>query len=709
MIDHMQYDPFTSDYAISKMQPPFQYYDKKDDEDGAHQWLLADVMNKIEASRGRITIFRRNFALFKGIHYRTNESRDNVRDDVVSTRNPRMCMNFIQENVEAKCSKRSRVRPGIAFIPNNDEWKDEVNAKCAKMLTDFRMEQIDFDTIMSWCDKYSFLMGSAFATVGWNPEIGPVMPAQKEAGKPIARLDSQGKPTGEFVQGDVHIGDVEVKYWRPDEFFPELGKRIWSQVNEYVTVEMVHMNELKMDYPEHADKISPTKKPIFDYDSFTEKLIESVAMKCTFVHKPTKHFPEGAKIIFTDGCILERIDYPYVDINGEKLQKLDAELLTDIDVIGEIHGRPFVNNIVQAQRHHNMITSAIARNHGIASAPKWMVPKGACSVNSLNNDITIVEVTGPRMPQLVQTNPTGGEIFNYQDRLENWINKFSAIYPVSQGQAPSQVSASVALQFLDEQEMQREANSVRKRNKFIRAIYQQMLERMSQYYSPNDGRMVQILGKDNEYMIKKFKEENFNFNCAVVIQNTSALPDSKAGKIQAIMDLNQATQAEPIFKNPEIINMLDLGTNEAFKDQATVSVKAAKACIESILNGDAVVEPQIYDDFLAQYPIFLRELQGRNFKEKVPSENQQRLIQHIMVMESLMWQRSLKNPLFKQKLLMIDCFPIFFNIPNLVPQSILPPPSETELAVQGMDMSKTKMAQETGEAPGTEQPITSEV
>jgi len=46
----------------------------------------------------------------------------------------------------------------------------------------------------------------------------------------------------------------DLKYWRADEFFPELGKD-FDKVNEYTTVEMVHMNELKKDYPDKAEKI----------------------------------------------------------------------------------------------------------------------------------------------------------------------------------------------------------------------------------------------------------------------------------------------------------------------------------------------------------------------------------------------------------------------------------------------------------------------
>ena len=687
MIDHTMYDPWNSDFGASKNQPPFENFEGRDDEEKSLSWLISDIENKVESSRGKMNIWRRNFAMFKGIHYKTSETRDSDRDDTTSVRQPRMVMNFIQENVEAKVSQRARYNPGIALIPNNDEQRDRNNAKAAKMLADHRIEDVDFNSKLGWCDKLTFLMGTAYMYIGWDKDDGPLHPKYLESGKKSVKvLDKDGKIIGETDQ-EIHVGDVSMRYFRPDELFLQLGKRRFEDVNEFTILEFVDVNELKVDFPEVAHKIQQTRKPIFDYDSFTEKLIENYAMKCTYYHRPTKHFPAGCKIVFSEGTVLSRTEFPYKSSNEEKIRKLPIEIMTDIEVIGEILGRPFVNTIVQPQRHHNMITSAIARNHGVVSAPKWMMPKGCCSINQLDNDITVVQYTGPVAPKLVQMNPTGGELFTYQDKLENYIQKFSKIYPVSQGEVPAGITAAAALRFLDEQESQRESFALKKRNRFIRNIYKQVLERMNQYYDPSDGRMAKILGKDNEYMVKTFKDENFDFNCSVVIQNTSGLPDSKAGKIQAIVDLNQVTQNDPIFKKEEIIQMLDLGADETFKDQASTSLKAANSVLDDILDGKTnISEPQVYDDHLIHYSVFMRALQSRTFKEKTPSNIQNILIERIRTIEGLMWERANKNQLFAQKVQMLDNFPVFFSVPNFQAMQA------TQMMMQAEDQMKAQLA-----------------
>lgn len=621
-ISHTQYDPFSSDYNVSGSQKEFQFYIKEHGNDfiKAHQWLMTDIQNKIQASRGRVDVYRRNVAMYKGIHYQSGESRDNVRNDVTSIRNPRMCINYIYDMVEQKVAQRARNKPGIAFIPHNqNEWKDITNAKTAKMLYDYKAKECDLDGKFSEADKISFLQGMASIEVGYAD------------------------------------GDVKYRVWRPDELFFQIGKRRMDDVSEYTTIEFCSVDQLKEEYPEAALEIRATSTMMFDYETFEEKAIEDITRKYTFIHKPTKFFDVGCKIIFCEDCILEWTTFPYED------KQLPIETLTDIDVIGELHGRPFVNNIVQAQRHHNLITSAIARNHGVASAPKWIVPKGACSISNLNGEITVVEYSGPRAPELRQNNPTGQEVFMYQDKLEKFIGQLSGIYAISKGEVPPRISAASALMFLDEQEQQRESRAIAKRNKLIRGVATKTLSRMKQFYKPEDNRFARILGKDNEYLVKNFNSD-FDFNCSVEIQNTSALPDSKAGRIQAIVDLNQATSTDPIFKREEVIQMLDLGADETFKSEATVSLKAAQSILSDILDGATEVpEPQPYDDLLVHYGVFMRALQARTFKEVLPSATQEVIIDRITTIEFLMWERSLKNQLFRNKLAMLDNYPVFFS------------------------------------------------
>lgn len=668
------YDDFI-DVSLEAAQDtkPFAFINHKDPEE-LLEWLNNEFENRRRANESRMRVYREHMALYKGIHYRYQDTRDfeyRRNTGQRTLRTPKVVVNFVYEMVEAKISKMSRQKPSIAVLPNNNEHSDKVNARLVKKFIDNRWNEVNIEDIFADQAKYSFIFGDGYVLIEWDPEAGEVHPLYEQYKDEKGRFPEvkDGKLTGKMVDRKPMIGDVTYKVYGPDRVYPPLFVNSFDEADDVFITEYIHIDKLKSMYPSKAEHIKATSPNwIYDYDLMREREMNNEVMIYKYYHKKTKFLPEGRAIIATDSVILE--DGPIGYEHGE----LPLLKLSDIDVPGEFYGRSFITHVRTLQRHHNNLSSSIARNHGMASHPKWMMPKGACSVNSLGNDLTVVEYTGPQPPVLVQSNPTPVEVFEYQDKLERYIEKMSAIYGVSRGEPPRGVKAAVALQFLDEQEQQRESRNVAKWQKNIRLCAKMTLSLMKQFYKPEDGRTIRIIGKDNTYMLKSFAKADFESAYDVIIQNSSSLPDSKAARIQAIIDLNMSSQTEPIFSKEEVIDMLDLGNREGFIDEATVAARAADSIYESIINGEEVPEPQPYDDLLTHYKAFTRKLQARTFKEELPSEIQQKLISRIKTIEGLMFLKQQKNPVFAQKLMMLDNYPIFFTVPEAPTESEIPVP-----------------------------------
>ena len=291
-------------------------------------------------------------------------------------------------------------------------------------------------------------------------------------------------------------------------------------------------------------------------------------------------------------------------------------------------------------------------------------------VKSLQNDVVVCEYAGPVPPKLIASNTTSPEVFNYMDKLERYIEKGSVVYSTSRGEPPKGVTAEVAMQFLDEQEEKRESQAVSRRYSIIKEIYKRTAQIMSVKYKADDGRMIRILGDDNEYLIENFKEANFKALGDVKIKHVSSLPTSKTGRISTIVNLNNATNTDPqgpVFKREEIIQMLDLGLDEAFTERSTISVKAAQTNLDKIIRGEEPSEPQISDDLIIHHGIFTEELESRTFRDLAPSKMRDVLIQHITTIEGLMYLRAKKIPMFAQKIQMMDNYPLFFELPPELP------------------------------------------
>ena len=684
------FDDFSSTENIAREveYKPFQFREKPGDKKATLEWLNQNFDTVEEASQSRFITYRRYHSLYKGIHWRFNDVRDTDRDIEYSERKPRATVNFIREMVDTKVSQMARFKVNYALIPSHNEQSDINNAKGCKLLLDARSEELSMETLHQEADHIKYLYGVVFQMVLWDKDCGPLHPSYRKLTETFGDdiPNKYKKKLKNRGAAPIHLGDVDVQNYGPDRIFPEINKRRWRDVNHFDFIEWVDIDELKADYPHHKNDINENNRAKYDYELMEVGYPARQIMVRHFYHKKTKHLPNGAYIKYTDDVILEMKEYPYND------GRLPFIWDGDVSVYGELWPRSFINDIEQMQRHYNNTSSAQARDAGQGMMPKWVAAKNSCKIHSFNNEFTLMEFKGPIAPKLVQNNPVSEQSFVLQDRWEKKIAQHSKVYDISRGEVPPGVTANSALRFLDEQESQRTMPEEVKRKLRVLAVYRMMLMRMSQFYKPHDQRTVKTLGKNNQYLIKSIKRADFSRIYDIKIQNQSALPDTKTGKISAIIDLNAATQKDPIFRAPEIVKMLDLGLDDAFKDEATVAVDSAKETLQLLLEEEPAPEPQPWDDLLVHYSIFTRAIQTVGFKTHTDQHIQQNIYNHIMIIENLMFERAKRNQVFLMKLSEFDNYPSFFTLPAPL-ASLMPQPAQP--GDDGMETTKIKsMGQE---------------
>lgn len=653
-------DAFESNFTGNMNEHLLPFIDYRD-ESTLLDWLVKDINSKFRSRSTRLEAIRRLDAMFKGLAYDVGgrTAGHNDLDDNLNQRRPKSIYNFINEMVEAKVSQRARFKPAIAVIPNNINIDDENRSEAVKILLTAKAQEIDLDTLVSNGDKINFLSGESYTYVRWNKNIGGIDPRYKEAiNKGLSLTYEDGTPIPTVFKGDIDIQPLG-----PDRCYHQLGKKRWADVCDVSVTDWVHIDELKAEYPEKADDIEATEGAYYQYyDSYNRNDYEYCALVIEYYYKPDRFLPNGAYVKFTPSAILEmNFDkYPYKD------NELPVVFDTDIDSQDEITGRPFTSNIEKLQRLHDMTSASMARGFAIANSPKWLYVKGSVDANKLTNTYSSLEVKGPIMPQLASFNGVPSASLDILTWSEKGIEKASSVYGISRGEPPKGIKAAVALQFLDEQEMQRESRGMAKRQRRIIDIYKKMLSIIQQYYTPKDGRIFKYLGEDNSYLVVDFESMDIQGEYDIKIQNSSSLPDSKTGKIAAILDLNTATQADPMFNKQEIAQMLDLGNDRRFKEQNSAGLKAAQFKLQKILNGEDHPEPRDFDDFITEYPVFFQALRQREFKGEDP-QVMQALTNYVTGMEYLMWKKAQMNPVFKQKVMMFDEYPIFYKVPMIAP------------------------------------------
>jgi hypothetical protein len=629
--------------------------------------------------------------MYKGIDYTTERSRIGNDGNDDGARRPKSIYNFIVEMVEAKIAQRSRFKPAITVIPATIDTADENRAESSKQILTAKAQEVDLETTLADGDRFNFLTGESYTYIPWNKNIGGINKLFKDAidqGLELKYEDGTPIPA-------VFKGDMDIQVLGPDKVYYQLGKKRWKDVDDCTVISWIHIDELKADYPEKANDISATDSFYHSYFTREERAEWSNhAMVVEYYYPPNRFLPKGAYIKTTPTVILEKtLEYPYRD------GKLPVVFDTDIDANGEIVGRPFTANIDKLQRLHDMVSASMARGYALSNSPKWMYPKGSIDPNKLSNQFSSLEYKGPVAPSLATfngVNPLSMDLLNWTEKS---IEKGSAVYGISRGEPPKGIKAAVALQFLDEQELQRESRGMAKRQRRTIEIYKMMLSRIQQFYTPGDGRILKYLGEDNVYQVTDLETMDISGEFDIRIENSSSLPDSKTGKIAAILDLNTATQADPMFGKEQIAQILDLGNDKRFKSENISSLKAAQTKIQNILYGTASPVPQEYDDFILEYPMFIKALRQREYKgedQRIVGE----LSTYIKGMEFLMWKKAQMNPAFKQRIMMFNEYPCFYQVPLMAPAPAMPGQTPSDAArpaaVSGgpMESQQQEMAQQ---------------
>ena len=679
-------DLFQDDMGVADANnKPFPFIDHTNEQE-VLDWCNKDIGSKIRSRQTRIELLRRLDALCKGISTSYNRRRDN-EIDAGEFKVPKVIVNFMNEMVEAKVAQRARFKPAITVIPNSVDSSDEIRAEAAKTLLTAKAQADNFEKVFADGDKTNFMRGESYTYIYWDKYAGGQDKRLEKA--PLTYED--GSPV-EYLP----VGEIKAEVLGPDRCFPQLGKKAWDKVDDVSIVEFVHIEELKHDYPNVEDMITESGSEYSWILSEEEKgFIGQYAMVTCYYHKPTRHLPKGKYVKFVNGTVLEMTDYPY------KHGKLPIVFDTDIDMPNELIGRPFISNIERLQRLHDMITTSWARGFAISSSPKWVYPKGAIDPNKLNNSYSGLEYSGPNAPQLVSFNGVNPAAIEGMQWTERAIEKGSSVYGISRGEPPAGVKAAVALQFLDEQEMQRESRGMAKRQVRVVEVNKMYLSLMQQFYKPNDGRVIKLLGEDNVYMIRPFESMEIYGEFDIRITNSSALPDSKTGKIAAILDLNTATQADPMFKPADIAQLLELGNDKRFTNQALASQKAAQFKLQQIIEKTGMPIPTPYDDYITEYPIFVSALRQRQYKGQDP-QILDGLANYIKGMEMLMWKKAQLNQALKARIMMMPDFPIFFEVPldpMMMPMAQMgaPQPANTDAVKNSNNQALQDQQKVTGE------------
>ena len=651
--------------------------DDNENETQVLKWLNAEIDFLRQENRDRTDEVRKHYQLYKGLSLE-RIARSDERDRLVDRNRVqrKVVINHLYDLTEQRVARFVKFKPSVAILPTNDEFSDKQASKLAKRIFDHIKYIQRYDLKNQDAVRIKEIAGESYLFIEWNADLGPEHPASKRArenGEKVPLLDVNGEPElGEdgkpiMIEDKVCIGDVEMSVVRPENMLFQRIKE--PEMVEYCfRIRYDLVDNLKLKYPEKAHKIKANTDP--NHFDFTqpkdERGLKSRTIYFEFWHKGTDGIPDGRHIIFTPDTILKNTMNPYTH------KEFPFECLKSIQIPGEMHARSFYINARQIATQINNLTTMVLRNQKMASAPKWMVPRGAVKLEQLHNDISIVQYQGPVAPQLAQSNPTPLEIFNFRQQMKEDLQQISGITGVSRGEPPPGIKAGIALQFLNEQENNRFNGEISQYNEFQRRVAIKTLSVVGDYYENDDERTIDIVGKHDEFTRVGVDVTKLSKPFDVRIQNSSALPESKAARIQTLLDLSERfPEAVP---QEVLIDLIDFGQSEKYIDEAAAAVRAAEVEVEKQNEGETI-DPERYEFHIQHWGIHVTDIQKPGFRG-LPKKIQQLKKDHIMAHEMHMLEVAKDNPTYLERLRVLRQFPLFFKPDTSAPQPEVRPDQE---------------------------------
>jgi hypothetical protein len=727
----------TADKA-RELKPFWAVADK--DEDELKKWLneTLDILKQV--SRNRIYTMRRNLAAYRGVQFKSQSTKNNLdtesREDNKRSKNPRIVINHLLDTIEQHVSKTTKYRPATTTIPGSEDIDDKNVASIAdELLENFFVKQ-EIDTVMQKHTRIKRVCGESYVSITWDKNLGPYHPdwvqevldkagikgdARKLSKGQINRLlrkvtdwpkiqlldengeqvrDSKGEPI--YIDKPVRIGDIKIKLLMPWKVF--LQRRDDEQECEFVFVlELDHVDNIRADYPDkarHFDSIKGVDD--FDAASLNMERYHNEVEKVHFWHKTTNKLDRGKYICFTKECILVNIDNPY---EGPYGRILPIDRLTDLNPPGTIDGDALTTHGIPAQHLYNIGVSTQARNQFLFSHPKWFVPQGSTKTESLANQTSIVQYKGAQPPILSQPSNTASDTYRYQDNAKQDLQQLMGAYGVSRGDPPPGIKSGVALQFLDEQENERENLAIAKHNASIRNIAKQVLSIMGFRYNDDEQRLSDILGKSKASDIESFQFSNLCSIEDVITQTSSALPNQKSARMQTLLDLNERFPAD--VDGRHVLDMIGLGQSDKYVSIATTAVRSAELENDKIIRTGNAGDAEYWEDHLQHYYIHLYMLNEPSYKKILDKKRRQELEIHMRTHEMFMQEIMAKNPMYAQLVMQkFPMFPIFLKKEEILPVAL--PTADQGLIAQGQNASIQEMPMSLPPGMETQAPVATE-
>jgi len=464
--------------------------------------------------------------------------------------------NYIRPFVRSAVSDMLRNLPNPEVVAAHSDPSAMAKARAATQLANsfLRNGVIRFDTLYN-ASLAAQIHGACWFKVSWDATSGKKTTAEKMSpskmfeGFDEPELDVFGDPALErSFEGEIRVEHVNIAEALPDptakteedlryvahlKAFPVTKLDEMFPDGDYFGEEIQWNKNFRTN--DGAEEALNVSDPYDEGSWSTTYQVNDQAELIYIYEKPTKKYMRGRQIILHGEALLhvDRLPssqghFPFILLKGQNM--VESALYAD----------GLVKDLIGPQKSLNRAASKQREMLDRCVNPWLLEPRGAELKMDELSDMpgSIVTYNYGFQPKYIETPPIDPSTFKYQDNLVAVMKDISTYSDVSRGDVPQNVSSGRALAYLAEFERGVHAPDVQLFKDAVTRIMRLCLQEAKDRYEP--GRLVQMLGPNNEWQVAIFDEGDFDFDHELAVEMYSGAPNSRAMRYGEALEAMQA-------------------------------------------------------------------------------------------------------------------------------------------------------------------------
>jgi hypothetical protein len=445
--------------------------------------------------------------------------------------------------VQTRIAKMTKQQPTFQVVPVSSEDSDLQSAKTGEKILDYLWRCLSLHDRLYEVLRWAETCASGFWKITWDRTRGQKVDIVVDgSGQPVIH-DQTGRPIrtqdfGELPNGlssrTLATGEVCVEVINPFEIYPDpLAKEL--EDCEWIIQETVKSSEYVYQHfgvrmvPDTDVAAGPFESRLYPgFQTAGSSLYKGVKVR-EYWCKANSIWPQGRRAVWAKGqMLLESVNHydclPYVMFKG-------------IPVPGRFWPTCLLEQLRGPQTELNKTKSQIAENGARIGNPALLVSRQANANYSgvPGERIDYDDSTPNAIPTYLQPPTLPQYVLEQQDRIEASIEAISGQHEVTNAQVPAGVTAASAINLLMEADDTRLGPAIYDLEERLGISGTRILKLVGQYWT--DQRTIMIAGADDAWNQLEFKGAALKENTLVEVQAGSMIPQAKAAKQAAIMQL----------------------------------------------------------------------------------------------------------------------------------------------------------------------------